>query len=154
MRKKAERQIRNAAALLVSPEGRFRLDLIRFRAGLHPKVYDKTILDMARVGTIALYSEDTSGMDPSAVSALVRRGDIIFTHFIFIDGTTFDDAPSSGAEAPPPLGHASPEPVVVILENLTPMEWAEFENRCQLLEQTRVTTKIEAMIREFLRSGR
>ena len=39
---------------MLEEDNNYRLDKVRINAGLYPKVFDKTILDMARLGTIIL----------------------------------------------------------------------------------------------------
>ncbi|MEE4357759.1 MAG: hypothetical protein V2I97_14935 [Desulfococcaceae bacterium] len=86
MRKKAERKIRRAVEDLGNCE-RHRLDHVRSLAGLHPKIFDKTILDMERVGTIRLFSQGLDEMSKEEISLLVRRGETVYVSFTFIDGS-------------------------------------------------------------------
>ena len=83
MRKKAEKKIRQAVAELKSVNNH-RIDKVRTRAGLHPKVFDKTVLDMERVGTIKLSTEGLDKLNDSEISSLVRRGDIIYVSFSYV----------------------------------------------------------------------
>ena len=73
MRRKAENKIRQAAAELGQAEF-YRIDKIRTKAGLIRKVFDKTILDMARVGAIELAGGSTDSMSPSEIGNLIRDG--------------------------------------------------------------------------------
>ncbi len=86
MRKKAERKIRRAVEELGDCE-HHRLDHVRSLAGLHPKIFDKTILDMERVGTIRLFSQGLDGMSKEEIPLLVRRGETVYVSFTFIDGS-------------------------------------------------------------------
>jgi len=86
MRKKAEKKIREAAAML-GEDNTFRLDKVRAKAGLYPKVFDKTILDMARLGTISLKEGNTDGLSPAELGNLVRKGEIVYMYFNFQDAT-------------------------------------------------------------------
>ena len=144
MRKKAERKIRLAAAELDSHE-KHRLDEVRIRAGLHPKVFDKTILDMERVGTISLLSGSTKGMTGVEIRNLVRRGDIIYTTF------SFTDIPDEHQE--PENVDSGPEltTIMVILQHILPWEWERFEQLCMESEEKRASEKITEMIRNYIR---
>ena len=139
----------------IGSKSRHRLDLVRKRAGLHPKVFDKTILDMERVGTIKLYSDNTSGMTIGQISALVKRGEVIYTSFSFIEtkekvkaqpDREFTPSPCCENEIKPP----SIETIVVILQNLIPGEWEKFANLCETIEGQKPHEKIENMIREYI----
>ncbi|GBC60536.1 hypothetical protein DENIS_1493 [Desulfonema ishimotonii] len=145
MRKKAEKKIRQAAAEL-SSGGDYRLDEVRGRAGLHPKIFDKTILDMARLDTIALFTGSTAGMSPVQISNLVRRGDTVYIRFRFTDGS---DVPEH-QESPGPEVTTT----VVILQHLGPDEWESFEHMCHAEEGKRAEQKIREMIREYIRQNR
>ncbi|MEZ4528561.1 MAG: hypothetical protein R2941_21820 [Desulfobacterales bacterium] len=152
MRKKAEKKIRDAVAELGSPE-HHRLDRIRPLAGLHPKVFDKTILDMERVGTIRLSAEGLELMNPSEISLLVRRGETVYVSFRFADGSFANGAfidKSSPPLQPEPL-RKEPEPVIVILQGLFPGEWEQFEQLCQSRESKSALVKMEEMIRMYNR---
>lgn len=147
MRKKAEKQIREAVRRLGSTENH-RLDKVRTGAGLHPKVFDKTILDMERVGTITLSTDGVGALSPEEKARLVRRGDTVYVSFNFID------APSEQAPPPPAAPNARAEPatietIVVILQNLLPGEWETFEDRCKA-EGTATFEKVEELIRTYL----
>ncbi len=154
MRKKAEKKIREAV-IQIGSKNRHRLDLVRKRAGLHPKVFDKTILDMERVGTIKLYSDTTNKMTRGQISALVKRGEVIYTSFSFIEtGETAKAKPARESTASPccenKIRPATIETIVVILQNLIPGEWEEFGKLCEELEGRKPHEKIENMIREYI----
>ena len=80
MRKKAEQKIRQAAADL-GETNLYRIDRVRERAGFIKKVFDKTILDMARLGTIELKYGNTDDMNPHEIENLIRYRDSIFVYF-------------------------------------------------------------------------
>ena len=84
MRKKAEQKIRQAAADL-GETNLYRIDRVRERAGFIKKVFDKTILDMARLGTIELKYGNTDDMNPHEIENLIRYRDSIFVYFCFSD---------------------------------------------------------------------
>ena len=84
MRKKAEKKIREAAAMLGEADS-YRIDRVRDNTGLIRKVFDKTLLDMARVGTAELIDQDASKIDPAEAANLIRRGDQIYVQFRFTD---------------------------------------------------------------------
>ncbi len=154
MRKKAEKKIREAV-IQIGSKSRHRLDLVRRKAGLHPKIFDKTILDMERVGTIKLYSETTNGMTRGQISALVRRGDVVYTSFSFIETRqTLKPKPEPEAFILPccenKIKPATIETIVVILQNLIPGEWEKFTELCESIEGQKPHEKIENMIREYI----
>ena len=85
MRKKVEKKIRQAVRELGTSEY-YRIDKVRERTtGVIPKVFNKTILDMARVKTIALEGGDTDEMDSAEINKLVRKGEDIYVYFKFLD---------------------------------------------------------------------
>lgn len=152
MRKKAEIKIREAVAQ-IGGEKPYRLDRVRVRAGLYPKVFDKTILDMERVGTIRLYAAtQADALSRDEISRLVHRGETVYISFEFIDGTD-PAAPALIPPAPenPPLLNV--EPRVIILDGLGMNEWGQFENLCDLKEGKRPEEKIKEMIREFIEAN-
>jgi hypothetical protein len=89
MRWKAEQAIRQAAAEL-GDLPQFGLDKIRIGAGLHRKVFDKTILDMARVGTIRLFGKEASEMMGQDIADMVQQGTIVYLSFAFLDIQQYD----------------------------------------------------------------
>jgi hypothetical protein len=152
MRRKAEKEIQRAASA-VGGSGPFRLDVIRSEAGLHPKIFDKTILDMARVGTITLEPLEEDGAGPEATHGLVRHGDRIYARFAFTDAPV---AAPPALENPTPPVKIRPAPVdavVVILQNLLPGEWEAFSDRCRADGVKTPHEKIEEMIRQYLYGG-
>jgi hypothetical protein len=152
MRQKAEKQIRDAAAA-IGGRGPFRLDAVRAGAGLHPKIFDKTILDMERVGTILLEPLDESGPEAEETSGLVRRGDRIYVRFAFIDAPAVTPPAPEGPPAPVSPKPAPVDAVVVILQDLLPGEWEAFSGRCLTAEGKSPHEKIEEMIRRYLYTG-
>lgn len=150
MRQKAEKQIRDAAAA-IGGNGPFRLDAVRAGAGLHPKIFDKTIIDMERVGAIRLEPLDESVADAEDASGLVRHGDRIYVRFAFIDAPV-----PLAKEAPAAPDTSKPAPVdavVVILQDLLPGEWEAFSGRCLTAEGKSPHEKIADMIRRYLYTG-
>jgi len=134
MRKKAENKIRQAVEDIDSNH-QHRLDKVRAGAGLVPKVFDKTILDMERVGTIKLYTEGIEKLSDAEISSLVRRGDIIYVSFSFIDT--------------PLETKQEPETIVLILQGLYPGEWEKFEGLCEKKEGKTAIQKLEDMVRIY-----
>jgi hypothetical protein len=84
MRKKAEAKIRQAAARL-GAKHRYRIDQVRDLTDLIPKVYDKTILDMAVMNTIALYDGSTDDMTPAEIRKLIYYVDKRYVYFSFVE---------------------------------------------------------------------
>ncbi len=149
MRRKAEQRIR-AAAADIGGNGPYRLDEVRAGAGLHPKIFDKTIIDMERVGTITLEPLAADSADAAAAAGFVRSGDRIYARFRFVEGPSAAPAPPWAHEA---ARNAAPAPIdatVVILQHLLPGEWEAFSDRCQTREGMSPHEKIEEMIRRYL----
>lgn len=138
MRKKAERKIREAAALLGKKEF-FPVDEVRSGAGLIPKVFDKTLLDMARLRTIEMEAGDTSGLNPVQLSAMVRVGDVVFTRFRFV-GQVLD----------PDL---DPETIDVVLSGFEKESWQRFEYLCRDREAKSPMEKLREMIADYVRQN-
>ncbi|MFC1515503.1 C-GCAxxG-C-C family protein [Thermodesulfobacteriota bacterium] len=85
MRKKVEKKIRQAVKELEKSEY-YRIDKVRDRTiGVIPKVFDKTILDMARLNTIELIGGDTDEMNPAEINKLVRKGDDVYLYFSLLE---------------------------------------------------------------------
>jgi len=158
MRKKAENKIRHAVEELDS-QHQHRLDKVRAGAGLFPKVFDKTILDMERVGTIRLYTEGIEELNDAEISSLVRRGDTIYVSFNFIDSLPeipdqeIPDQEIPDQEIPDPerldQENQTPETIVLILQGLYPGEWEKFEALCERREKKTTIQKLEDMVRSF-----
>ncbi|MFC1895302.1 hypothetical protein ACFL0Q_01365 [Thermodesulfobacteriota bacterium] len=136
MRKKAEQQIRNAVTILQTTHP-YRIDLVRERAGLLRKVFDKTILDMARVGTIELHQEDIAGMTPEEIAACVRQGNTLHVSFSFTD---LHDEPET----------AEPGMVDVILTGMDGSHWERFEYLCRTREGKDAFQKIREMVEAYV----
>ncbi|NJL59951.1 MAG: hypothetical protein HC887_10215 [Desulfobacteraceae bacterium] len=134
MRWKAEQAIRRAAAELGNPSS-YRLDKVRAGAGLHRKVFDKTILDMARVGTIELFGNDISGMSGAEIANLVQHGTTIYVSFAFLD-----------VREPEPV-----ETVSVQIDNIEQVQWDKFRYLCKTRENKEAVQKLKEMIYEYVR---
>ena len=135
LRKKAELQIRNATTLL-GGTGFFRIDEVRAYCTLLPKVYDKTILDMARVGTIELVRAQP-GDEWEAGTGLIRRGDTVFETFRFTDGSD--------------LQHLHDDQTLDVVWHKVPRElWQRFEARCMETEAKTPFEKGLELIRAYL----
>jgi len=145
MRKKAEKKIREAAARL-GEDNNYRLDKVRTYAGLFPKVYDKTILDMARLGTIGIKEGNTDGLSPAEIGNMVRRREKVYTHFSFLE---------TGTEAPaePPPETKAPETVDIVLSGIDRALWQQFERLLRDREGKLPLQKIVEMIGQYNRSG-
>ena len=94
MRQKAERKIRQAAAVLGELEF-YRIDRVRAHTDLVRKVFDKTILHMAALGAIELTITGFEGMSAAEIGNLIRQGDVLYVHFRFLDE-------AAAPEPPPP----------------------------------------------------
>jgi hypothetical protein len=163
MRKKAEKKIRQAVDQLESRENH-RLDQVRAKAGLHPKVFDKTILDMERVGTIELSTGNLEGLSRAEIGALVRRGETVYVTFSFTETgkqyemtpeyePRFPSEPETDSHPGAHAGEGSPgyETRVVILQGLLHGEWELFSELCRTTENKGVEEKLEELIRQYIR---
>lgn len=135
MRKKAERQIRHAADSL-GDSGTQSIHQVRKRAGLIRKVYDKTLLDMARLGTIELIQGDTGTMDAEAMGNAIHHLGRCYVRFRFL--ATKDTAVET-----------VPETVEVTLRNMDRDAWQRFDYYCRTRENSDPHRKIVEMIRAY-----
>lgn len=152
MRKKAEQEIRQAVARL-DADPPHRIDRVRKRTGLLRKVFDKTLLHMAQVGTIQLHGGPTDHLTREEVRDLIPQGDRLHVSFTFLDE-------SGGAAAPvEPTTSAAPRPpravvtVDVTLKGLDRDEWDRFERACRQRENLSPDQKIWEMIVAYNRRG-
>jgi hypothetical protein len=140
MRKKAEMKIREAAAGL-GPAARYRLDRVRKCAGLYPKVYDKTILDMARLGTIRLEEGDAAELASAEIGNLVRRGETVFMYFSFAEANASEAAAEEAARMD--------EKIDILLAGVDAALWNRFEKECREREGKPALQKILEMIADY-----
>lgn len=164
MRQKAEQAIRRAA-LSLGKSDCYRLDKVRHRAGLHRKVFDKTILDMARLETIRLNSGNGPELDNVEIGDLVRKGDAIYISFSFAESEKAQaksepDAdyvikpvqakPKPKPEADPAV-NLEPQTTDAMLQGIDRAEWEMFEFLCEAREGKKAFQKIQNMIMEYNR---
>jgi len=141
MRKKAERQIREAAAV-IGESNRYRIDEVRAGTDLVRKVFDKTILDMARVGSIELIAADVGDLAPRLIRNLIRQDDRVFVYFSFLETAPRD--PASGGES---------DTLDIILTGFERRIWERFEYLCRIREHKSPLDKIRDMIEAYNRDG-
>ncbi|OQX11155.1 MAG: hypothetical protein BWK80_45025 [Desulfobacteraceae bacterium IS3] len=135
MRERAEKEIREAAASLGKME-RYRIDRVRERTTLIRKVFDKTLLDMARVGTVHLAEGNASEMDSYEISNLIRQGDAVYVSFSFVDA----EPAAQGIET-----------MNVMLKGFNRADWELFEYFCETREGKKGVQKLSEMIIEYNR---
>ncbi len=140
MRKKAENAIRAAAARLETPQPH-RIDRVRKRTDLIRKVFDKTLLHMAQVGTIQLHGGPTDYLTDEQVRDLVSQGDRLHVSFSFLDA-----APPRPASPPAPPAPRESVVVSVTLQDLDRDEWERFERNCRRREGKSPAEKLWEMI--------
>lgn len=145
MRQKAERKIREAAARL-GPADFYRLDQVRRGAGLHPKVFDKTILDMARLGTIRLKEGESAERSAANIGDLVCRGDTVYMYFSFAEAASAVAALDK-TESPPA------ERIDIVLPDVDAALWRQFEARCRETENKTPLQILLEMIAGYCRDG-
>lgn len=150
MRKKAENKIRQAVAKLDQLEF-FRIDKIRAKAGLIRKVFDKTILDMDRVGTIELSGGSTEDMNPSEVGNLIHHGDKLYVNLKFLDtDIQLEEIKSKKIETPKPGPEDMElEDLQIVLLEVEPAIWQRFEHQCLAKEDKDPVEKIKEMINDY-----
>lgn len=139
MRKKAEKAIREAVKTLDSQDVH-RLDQVRMNAGLHRKVFDKTILDMARVGTIMLYEGSVDEIIDADIRNLVRQGETVYLSFSFTE---------IGRQA-----ETEAQTTDILIRDLDQAQWDRFSHLCRLREDKGPAEKIKEMILEYNRQSR
>lgn len=140
MRKKAELKIRQAAQKL-DPCDRYRIDQVRACAGLIPKVYDKTLLDMDRLGTVELLEGDTGQLTEWEVGDLLRKEGRVYMYFRFLESGTNE-------------GDVHPRTIDVIIQGVDHETWKRFETCCREREQRGAADKIQEMIREYVQADK
>lgn len=180
MRRKAEKQIREAVVSLGRSE-LYRIDKIREKTTLIKKVFDKTILDMARVRTIELYEGDRDKMSGAEIGNMIQKGDFLYMYISFFE--SFEDLKATiesgeipqnssavihpqpqpdrlrpSAPDPPPPRPArkkrgeETETMDIILMGIEKEEWERFETLCLNREQKSGIRKITEMIQAYNRS--
>jgi hypothetical protein len=159
VRKKVEHKINQAVAELGRSEY-YRIDKVREKTQTIRKVFDKTILDMARVGTIELLDGDTTGMNPSEIGNLIRCGDQLHVYFKFSDAETepeaqqFQKATIRAAkpkrEEPESL---KTENIEIVLLEIEPEMWQRFGELCKGIEDKAPVEKIREMIQGYIKGG-
>ncbi|QTA87066.1 hypothetical protein [Desulfonema magnum] len=170
MRKKAEKEIRKAVSTLDSTDCH-RIDRVRARTSLTRKVFDKTILDMARVGTIELISKNITEADDIEIGNFIRQGDTVHVSFCFTDGTekgakhpkeqsaisnrpkiTALKSEKKGAEYPKEQSkEQKSETVNVTLRKIDRPTWEVFQYLCEVRDGKKPEQKLLEMIKEFNR---
>lgn len=135
MRQKAEQRIREAVAEL-NLEPPYRIGIVRERTGLIRKVFDKTILDMARVGTIELFSGNIIGLSEAEMCNVIFHGNDVFVSFTFLE---------SGLEP-----DYSIDTIDILLKEIDKDDWAQFEYLTQRYENKTGIQKIRDMIRRYI----
>jgi len=159
VRKKVEHKINQAVAELGRLEY-YRIDKVREKTQTIRKVFDKTILDMARVGTIELLDGDTTGMNPSEIGNLIRYGDQLHVYFKFPDAETEPEAqqPQKATMGAAKPKRAEPESsktenIEIVLLEIEPEMWQRFVELCQGREDKAPVQKIREMIRDYIKGG-
>jgi hypothetical protein len=155
VRKKAENKIRRAVSQLQTSEFH-RIDQVREKAGIIRKVFDKTILDMARVGTIELADGDIRGLTAAEIGNLISHGDQLHVYFKFLDNESeletepfeIQEPETSILKSNKP-GRVEPERPEIILLEIAPEIWQQFEKYCEDREGKNPLEKIIEMIQDY-----
>ena len=153
MRRKSEKKIRQAAAQL-GGSNIYNIDAVRKKAGIIRKVFDKTILDMARLKSIELIDADTDGMDASEMESLLRHGDSLYADFIFLD---VEGQPEE-TESEKNVSEVKPENrkhenIEIVLMEFESDSWQQFRSLCKTRENKDPIRKIQEMIHDYIIAG-
>ncbi|MFC1489095.1 hypothetical protein ACFL6B_04520 [Thermodesulfobacteriota bacterium] len=150
MRKKSEKKIRQAASELHTSNV-YRIDEVRKKAGIIKKVFDKTILDMARLKIVELIDADTDGLDASEIENLVRQGDNLYADFIFLDAEGQPEGKKSEKiVSEVKAEERKPEKIEIVLMEFEPDIWQQFEHLCKTREYKDPIQKIQEMIHDYI----
>lgn len=139
MRQKAEKQIRDAVARLQSSDFH-RIDKVRAKAGLIRKVFDKTVLDMARVGSIHLTGGDTTEMTPSEVGNLIIKEDVTHVYFRFLDRE-----PEKIISAPAAEDNQADKPVLTQIDGRIATVTLNHPQKRNMLSKTMLSSLTDAL---------
>lgn len=150
MRRKSEKKIRQAAAQL-GGSSVYNIDAVRKKTGIIKKVFDKTIIDMARLKSIELIDADTDGMDASERESLLRHGDSLYAEFIFLDveGQPEETASEKIVSEVKPEDR-KPENIEIVLMEFESDTWQKFQNLCETRENKDPIRKIQEMIHDYI----
>ena len=135
MRQKAEKKIREAAAAL-GPSDLYRIDEVRAKTDLVRKVFDKTLLDMAKLNTIELMGGETTGWLSTEIDNLVNHMGVQYMSFRFLDSTD-----------------AEPVPVIPELSGIEREQWLKFQYLCGKREGKDAVEKLCEMIDDYLKTN-
>ncbi|MCP4350006.1 MAG: hypothetical protein GY795_31385 [Desulfobacterales bacterium] len=153
MRQKAEQAIRRAAAGLCDSDS-YRLDKVRFGAGLHRKVFDKTILDMARMGTIHLNSANPEELYNVETRDLVSKGDMVYISFTFADSEKVQIVPEPAGDSENEQIQPEPETIDTVLQGIDSAEWDMFAFNCKIRDDgVKPVQKLQEMITDYNRGA-
>lgn len=139
MRQKAEKKIRAAAAVL-GVSNRYRIDQVRERTDLIRKVFDKTILDMARLKTIELHEGNTETLSSAEISNLLFYLNHRYVYFSFVE-PTIEKATAEPQKSNPPLSGIESE------------MWRKFEYLCEKKEGKDSTRKLCELISNYIKDS-
>ena len=141
MRRKAEQKIRAAAALLGTSD-LYRIDQVRAKAGLVPKVFDKTLLDMARLKTVELKVGDPKDISAAESDNLIDHKGTRYRYFRFLH------PPSPAILQSEPMEPQIPEPAGIERE-----QWRKFQYLCEKREGKTAAKKLCEMINDYLKNS-
>ena len=140
MRQKAEAKIKQAAAAL-GPSDLYRIDQVRAGTDLIRKVFDKTLLDMARLEVIELKIGDTEALSPPEIDNMVRYLDEVYVHFRFLDKK------EESRDVLTPVDQKTIKPELVGLER---EQWQQFEFLCEKKEGKAPVQKLCELIKDYI----
>jgi hypothetical protein len=150
MRRKSEKKIRQAAAEL-GGSNIYNIAAVRKKSGIIKKVFDKTILDMARLKNVELIDADTDGLDASEIENLVRHGDNLYADFIFLDAEGQpEEKESDKIVSEVKSEERKPEKIEIVLMEFEPDIWQQFQNLCKTGENKDPIQKIQEMIHDYI----
>lgn len=139
MRQKAEKKIRAAAATL-GVSSRYRIDQVRERTDLIRKVFDKTILDMARLKAIELHEGSADNLNPAETGNLLYYLNRRYVYFSFLD-QRIEQTTSEPQKSNPPISGIESE------------MWQKFEYLCEKKEGKDSTRKLCELISNYIKAS-
>ncbi|MCP4109912.1 MAG: hypothetical protein GY749_31060 [Desulfobacteraceae bacterium] len=152
MRQKAEQAIRRAAASVCDSDS-YRLDKVRFGAGLHRKIFDKTILYMARLGTIHLNSANPEELYNVETRDLISKGDMVYISFTFADSEKVQIVPDPAGDSENEQIQPEPETIDTVLQGIDSAEWDMFDFNCKIRDGVKPVQKLQKMITDYNRGA-
>lgn len=140
MRKKAEKEIREAAREFQMEK--IPIHPVRVRTSLIRKVFDKTLLDMARLGDVILYNADPDDLVVSDASEFLYQGENIYISFSFVEKHEEREK------------EAEEQTLSVTIPDFPKEMWEHFQHLCNFKEKKTPEEKIRQLIHAYIQKNR